>query len=203
MDAQLGKVLAALDANKLTDSTVIVFVADHGYHLGEHGLWAKTSCFELDARVPLIIVPPRTAHAGKTSDALVELVDLFPTVTELCALPAAAKLDGVSLAPVLTDPAKTIKPAALTQHPRPAYYDRTAKGVPDAMGYSIRTDKVRYTEWRDWETGKVLAAELYDHVGDPAETRNLIGSPPVPADLVDARVLLHKAVPPEVAPSRR
>ena len=80
--------------------------------------------------------------------------------------------------PLLLDPTKTVKPAALTQHPRPAYYDRTEKGVPDAMGYSIRTDKVRYTEWRNWTSGKVLAAELYDHVRDTAEARNLIESPP-------------------------
>src|SRR5262249_24729506 len=87
MDTQLGKVLAALDKHKLTDSTVIVFCSDHGYHIGEHGLWAKTSCFELDARVPLIIVPPRTTQAGKTADGLVELLDLFPTLTDPSRLP--------------------------------------------------------------------------------------------------------------------
>lgn len=203
MDAQLGKVLAALDAHKLTDSTVIVFCSDHGYHHGEQGLWGKTSCFELDARVPLLIVPPRTAHAGKTSDSLVELLDLFPTLIDLCALPNPPKLAGVSLLPVLQDPMKTVKAAALTQHPWPAYYDRTEKGIPDAMGYSIRTEKVRYTEWRDWKTGKLLAAELYEDVRDPAETRNVIDSPTDPVNLAAAKLLLRKAVPPDVPPSKR
>ncbi len=203
MDAQVGKVLAALEANKLAENTIIVFVGDHGYHLGEHGQWAKTSCFELDARVPLIIVPPKSAQAGKVAAGMVELVDLFPTLNELCGLPMAPKLDGVSLAPVLADPTKTAKPAAFTQHPRPAYFDRTKKGVPDAMGYSVRTDKVRYTEWRDWETGNVVGAELYDHTRDPAELTNAMGAPPDAAALANAKSALHKAFPPEVPPAKR
>ncbi|MCE9563871.1 MAG: sulfatase-like hydrolase/transferase [Planctomycetes bacterium] len=79
MDAQVGKVLKALDDHKLTDRTVIVFVSDHGYHIGEHGLWAKTSCFELDARVPHIVAAPKMHTAGKATPALEELVDLFPS----------------------------------------------------------------------------------------------------------------------------
>ncbi len=108
-----------------------------------------------------------------------------------------------SLRSVLDDPDKTVKPAAFTQHPRPAYYDRTATGLPDAMGYSIRTAKVRYTEWRDWESGRVLGAELYDHVGDPGETRNVIDAPPNASDLAEAKELLKKAVPPDVPPAKR
>jgi iduronate 2-sulfatase len=203
MDTQLGKVIAALDSHKLADSTIIVFCADHGYHLGEHGLWGKTSCFELDARVPLVIIPPGTRQAGKKTDSLVEMLDMFPTLVDLCGLPKLDGLEGTSLRPVLDDPAKTVKPAALTQHPRPAYYDRTKTGLPDAMGYSIRTAKVRYTEWRDWTTGKVLGAELYDHVGDPAETRNVIDAPPNANDLAEAKELLNKAVPPDVPPAKR
>src|SRR5436190_12508993 len=104
---------------------------------------------------------------------------------------------------MLTDPAKTVNPAALTQHPRPAYYDRTDKGVPDAMGYSVRTENVRYTEWRDWQTGKVLATELYEHTRDPAETRNVIETPASPADLAVAKEILKKAVPHDVPPAKR
>jgi iduronate 2-sulfatase len=197
LDAQVGKVLAALDKHGLADSTVIVFCGDHGYHLGEHGLWAKTSCFELDARVPLVIVPPKCQQAGAKTDALVELLDLYPTLVELCGLPAAGKIEGQSLRPVLDDPSASVKPAAFTQHPRPAYYDRTAKGVPDAMGYSVRTAHVRYTEWRDWETGKLLGRELYDHRTDPREMTNIAGvSPAVDgAALAEAAIILQKQFP--------
>lgn len=204
MDAQVGKVLAALDAHGLADSTLIVFLGDHGYHLGEHGQWGKTSCFELDARVPLIVVPPGGKHAGAATDALAELVDLFPTLTALCGLPTPDGLDGRSLVPILHEPATaTVKRAAFTQHPRPAYYDRTEKGRPDAMGYSVRTDQVRYTEWRDWETGQVIARELYDHRHDPHETRNTADTPADPAARDAAVTLLHAEFPPAIPPARR
>jgi iduronate 2-sulfatase len=203
MDEQVGKVLAALDALKLTDSTVIVFVADHGYHVGEHGLWGKTSNFERDAHVPLVIAPPRPAHAGKSTDALVELLDLFPTLADLCGLPTPPGLAGASLRPVLDNPAASVKPAALTQHPRPAYYDRTPSGVPEAMGYSVRTDRVRYTEWRAWATGAVVARELYDHARDPAEMTNVIDRPPDPAALEAAQAHLHRLARPGPPPAER
>jgi iduronate 2-sulfatase len=213
LDAQVGKVLAALDQHGLADRTIIVFCGDHGYHLGEHGLWAKTSCFELDARVPLVVVPPKHARAGSKSDALVELLDLYPTLVDLCGLPAVEGLEGKSLRPALDEPGSTIKTAAFTQHPRPAYYDRTEKGVPDAMGYSIRTPKARYTEWRDWQTGKLLGAELYDHASDPAEMTNLAASPaaeapaaktPATAALLSAaRQALHQQFPPDKVPAKR
>lgn len=195
MDSQLGKVLAALDRFGLTDSTLIVFLGDHGYHLGEHDLWAKTSCFELDARVPLIIAVPGEKNAGVKTSALAELVDLYPTLVDLCGLPSPPGLDGQSLRTVLENPRATVKSAALTQHPRPAYYDRTPAGVPDAMGYSVRTDKVRYTEWRDWKTGNVIARELYDHRSDPAELTNAIESPSDPAALTEAVQELRRRVP--------
>lgn len=201
MDAQVGKVLAALDELKLRDKTVVVFIADHGYHVGEHELWAKTSNFELDARVPLVVCHPRNVNAGKASSSLVELLDLFPTLNEICGLPLVKGLEGTSLRPILDDPKKQLKTAAFTQHPRPAYPDRTDKGVPDAMGYSVRTEKVRYTEWRDWESGKLLASELYDHTSDSGETRNLVDVAKDP--LVHARGLLHKQFPPNISPSKR
>jgi iduronate 2-sulfatase len=110
-----------------------------------------------------------------------------------------AGLAGVSLAPAVADPAKRVKEAAFTQHPRPAYFDRTEKGVPEAMGYSVRTAAVRYTEWRDWETGKVLAAELYG----PDERANRVADPPDARALEAARAALHKQFPPDTPPSRR
>jgi iduronate 2-sulfatase len=201
MDAQVGKVLKALDDNRLRDHTV--FVSDHGYHIGEHTLWGKTSCFEFDARVPLIVSTPEMKAAGKPSSALVELVDLFPTLNALCGLKPPEGLEGVSLVPVLNDPTKSAKAAAFTQHPRPAYADRTATGIPDAMGYSVRTAATRYTEWRDWTTGKVIGTEYYNHVSDPNETRNLTDLARTPPELKTAREALHAQFPPDVPPAKR
>jgi iduronate 2-sulfatase len=169
LDAQVGRVLDELNRLGLADRTVIVFWSDHGFHLGEQTLWAKTSNFELDARVPLIIATPQMKTAGQTTESLAELLDLYPTLNELCGLPAVPDLEGVSLVPVLNSPDREVRSAALTQHPRPAYYT----GAPQAMGYSIRSATHRYTEWRDWTSGKTVATELYDHRSDPLETRNL------------------------------
>lgn len=203
MDAQVGKVLAALDEHKLRDRTVVVFLSDHGYHIGEHGLWAKTSCFEFDARVPLIVSTPKVKNPGRGASDLAELLDLFPTLTDLCGLKTPAGLEGVSLAPVVRDGAKGAKAAAFTQHPRPAYFDRTPKGVPDAMGYSVALGRFRYTEWRDWGTGKVLGAEFYDHAGDPNELTNALDPTKDTDDVRAARAALHKQFPPDVPPAKR
>lgn len=200
MDAQVGRVLAALDELKLRESTVVVFVSDHGYHIGEHTLWAKTSCFEYDAHVPLIVAPPGGKAA--TTDSLAELVDLFPTLADLCGLKPPAEFDGTSLVPVLTDPKKSVKPAAFSQHPRPAYFDRTPSKTPEAMGYSVRTATHRYTEWRAWEDGKLIGAELYDHTADPIELNNVIGSADAAA-LKAARAELRKQFPADVPPCKR
>ena len=169
MDAQIGKVLAELDRLGLDDSTIITFASDHGFHLGEHALWAKTSCFEWDAGVPMIISVPNMKKKGRSTPALAELLDLYPTLAELADLPKPEHLEGHSLVSVLRDPAATVKSTAFTQHPRPAYY----KGAPEVMGYSMRTAVARYTEWRDWKTGKLVGRELYDHVRDPGENINI------------------------------
>src|SRR5262249_34082745 len=202
MDAQLGKVLRALADHGLSDRTVVVFVADHGYHVGEHTLWGKTSCFEFDARVPLIVAAPGKA-AGKATSSLTELLDLFPTLDELCGLKAPAGLEGESLVPVLTDPKQPGKAAAFTQHPRPAYFDRTASGVPEAMGYSVRTAAGRYTEWREWRTGRSLGEEWYDHARDPNELTNRAEAASGSAELAAARKALRSQFPPDVAPAKR
>lgn len=203
MDAQVGKVLAALDEHKLRDRTVIAFLSDHGYHIGEHGLWAKTSCFEFDARVPLVVSAPGMKQPGRGASDLAELLDLFPTLVDLCGLKAPNGAEGVSLAPVVRDGTKGTKTAAFTQHPRPAYFDRTPKGVPDAMGYSVALGRFRYTEWRDWETGKVLGTEFYDHKGDPNELTNALDPTEDTADVRAARAALHKQFPPNVPPAKR
>lgn len=196
LDAQLGKVLDALERSGVADRTIVVFVGDHGYHLGEHGLWGKTSNFEYDARVPFFLAVPGSVHAGRKTAALAELLDLFPTLAELCGLPRPAGLEGTSLAPVLRDPAAQVKPAAFTQHPRPAYYDREPDKRPKFMGYSVRTAAGRYTEWRDWPTGAVAAREFYEDADEPAETRNLVDDPRVAAARGAAEKLLRAQFPP-------
>jgi iduronate 2-sulfatase len=195
MDAQLGKVLDALDASGVADRTVITFVADHGYHIGEHTLWGKTSNFELDARVPFFISAPGMKSAGKRTASPTELLDLFPTLTALCHLPRPDGLEGISLVSLLDDPSLRLKPAAFTQHPRPAYYDREPGGQPSAMGVSVRTAGVRYTEWRDWKTGETIARELYDGTSDPNEMQNAVDSPTLAAAQSEAAALLRAQFP--------
>lgn len=190
LDAQLGKVLDELDRLELADHTIVVFWSDHGYHLGEHSLWAKTSTFELDARVPLLVAVPKLTAAGARTDSLAELLDLYPTLVDLCGLPMPPGLDGTSLVPVLKDPSQSVKAAALTQHPRPAYYDRTATKTPTVMGYSLRTPRFRYAEWRDWKSGATTARELYDQQSDADETRNLVNDPQLAGDVRRCAALL-------------
>lgn len=167
-DAQIGKLLAELDRLNLTSNTIIVLWSDHGFHLGEKGLWAKTTNYELDTRVPLIITAPGKGR-GVRSNELVELVDLYPTLADLGGLPVPGELEGTSLVPLLTKPDQSWKSAVFSQFPRPWQY----KGEPETMGYAIRTDRYRYVEWRNFKTDEVKATELYDHQNDPGEVNNI------------------------------
>lgn len=175
VDAQIGRVLDALRETGLDKNTVIVFWSDHGYHLGEHNLWSKTTNYELDTHVPLIIAAPGRKQVGTRIPKPVELLDIYPTVVALCGLPAPAGLEGVSLAGVLDQPSLVPKDRAISQFARPWFY----RGAPQAMGYSVRTDTHRYTEWRNFADGKVVARELYQYE-DPRkelEKKNLADSP--------------------------
>ena len=187
LDAQVGRVLDELDALKMRDNTIVVFWSDHGFHLGEQTLWAKTSNFELDAAVPMIFSAPEMQNRGTKTDSLAELIDMAPTLTELAGLPKLDGVEGVSLVPILEDPAATVKQAAYTQHPRPAYY----KDAPAVMGRSVRTARYRYTEWRDWETNNIVASELYDHEVDPLEMVNVVADP-ANADAIKASQRLYR-----------
>jgi iduronate 2-sulfatase len=191
-DAQVGRVLAALDASGVADRTIVVFLSDHGYQVGEHGLWGKTSNFEYDARVPLLIRNPVGSTQPGSTDSLAELIDLFPTLTELCGLPQPEGLEGSSLVPVLQNAEARVKAAAMTQHPRPAYYDRTPSGEPQLMGYSVRTASARYTEWRDWATGRTTSRELYLQSDEPAELRNVVDDPAAAGVLRECVELLSR-----------
>ena len=162
-DANVGTVLAGLDRLGLTDKTLIVFWGDHGWKLGEHGQWTKHSNFELDTRTPILVVDPGR-EGGRSTDRIVETVDIYPTLCDLAAVAKPSGLAGRSLVPLLDDPAAEADRTALSQYPR-----------GEAMGYSLRTDHYRYTEWRARKSGEVLESELYDHRADPDEDVNLAG----------------------------
>jgi len=166
LDANVGRLLDALDRLQLTDNTLIVFWSDHGYLLGQHGQWMKQSLFEGSARNPLIIAGPGVAKGG-ASGRTVELVDLYPTLADLCGLAEAPKnLAGRSLRPLLKNPNAKWDKAAITQVQRGA-------GQNTFMGYSVRDERWRYTEWDKGSRG----VELYDEANDPRETRNLANDP--------------------------
>ena len=185
LDAQVGRVLAALEASGLRERTLVVFWSDHGYHLGEQSLWAKTSVFELDARVPLLIAAPGQP-AGVVVETPVELLDLYPTLCELAAVKLPPGLEGRSLVPLLDGSQSAVaafaeaKPVAMTQHPRPAYLGPGEE--PTEMGRSVTDGRYRFTRWQkhnagDPAAGATLAVELYDHEADPGESRNLADDP--------------------------
>jgi len=171
IDAQVGKVLDELDRLGLRDRTVVLLYGDHGWHLGEQDLWGKITCFENAARAPLIVRSPGAKGNGRHSKALVEFVDMYPTLTELAELPRPDHLEGTSFAPLLDDPGRAWKSAAFSQHPRSGNWDLGGK----VMGFSIRTDRYRYTEWINRSDGKRVATELYDYRHDPQETVNIAG----------------------------
>ena len=176
-DAQFGRVLDALEELNIRDNTIVVIIGDNGFHLGEHDCWGKMTLFGWDARVPLIISAPSISSGGAKTAALSELIDLFPTLTEICGLPNPPKIDGTSLVPVLKDASASVKTAALTQHPRPAlYWGGGPQALPQVMGYALKTDRWSYHEWRDFKTGHVVSQELYDEQTDSLETVNLVGT---------------------------
>jgi iduronate 2-sulfatase len=183
-DAQFGRVLDALDELKLRDNTIVVIIGDNGFHLGEHDVWGKMTLFGWDARVPLIISAPGIGTGGAKTSAISELIDIFPTLTDLSALPNPPQLDGASLVPLLKDASASVKPAALTQHPRPAlYWGGGPQALPQVMGYGLTTDRWSYHEWRDFKTGHIVGQELYDQQADPLETVNLAGTVEAAAEI--------------------
>ncbi|MGB8167454.1 MAG: sulfatase-like hydrolase/transferase [Chthoniobacteraceae bacterium] len=169
-DAQIGKVLDALDQEGLADNTIIVLWGDHGWQLGDHGLWHKHTNFEIAARAPLLISVPKSKTAGKKCEATVEFVDVYPTLADLCGLPAPVGLTGASLKPFIENPAAPAKKVAISQYPR-----NSPEGP--VMGYSIRDSRWRATFWRERNGAKIVATELYDEQNDPTETVSLASKP--------------------------
>jgi iduronate 2-sulfatase len=163
-DALLGRVLQKLETLGLRESTIVVVLGDNGFHAGQHGLWGKSTLFEESARVPLLIVAPGVRQPGMATTALVELVDLYPTLVDLCGLPPVAGLDGKSLRPLLEDPKASVKDAAFT-------IKKVGAAWKALLGISARSDRYRYTLWPDG------SEELYDEASDPEELTNVARDP--------------------------
>ncbi len=159
VDAQIGRLLDGLEEYGLKENTIVLFTSDHGYHMGEHGHYKKMTLFENAARVPLIISVPGQKNKGKQTSSMAEMIDFYPTLSDLASLPKPAQVSGVSLAPVLDDISAAPRKNAITQM---------------ANGYSIRTSRYRYTEWLE---GGEKNKELYDHRKDPDEMKNLAEKP--------------------------
>lgn len=164
-DAQVGRVLAELDRLGLRENTIVVLWGDHGYKLGDYGLWCKHTNLELDTRVPLIVTAPGF-DKGTRCSALVEIVDVFPTLAKLTGGDIPPTCDGKSMEKLLTHPAEPFRDFALSQYPREL-----------TMGYSVRNSRWRYTEWIDTESMAVVARELYDHQTVQRPTENVASKP--------------------------
>lgn len=177
MDAQVGRLLTALERLQLVENTVVVFWSDNGYHVGELGLWKKQSLFENSARVPLIIAAPGQKTRGQASPRTVELLDLYPTLVDLCGLTPRHTLAGRSLRPLLDNPKGAWNKPAFTQVWRGNH-----------AGHSVRTERWRYTEWDDGRLG----SQLYDCLTDPGEAHNLASDPKYADTVSEMRVLIRK-----------
>lgn len=159
IDAQIGRIFDSLERNDLWDDTIVVLISDHGYQLGEHFMWGKVTLFETCARVPMVIHAPGMTRPGERTAALTELVDLYPTLAELCGIDAPGDLQGRSLVTNLADNQAAGKAATYTVVTR-----------RDQLGKAIRTQDWRYAKWPDGE-------ELYHLKEDPQEHRNLARDP--------------------------
>lgn len=164
MDAQVGRLLDALERLGLAENTIVTFTSDHGYHLYDHDLWQKRSLFERSARVPMIVRLPDMEHAGKSTEALAGLIDLYPTLADAAELKAPEYLDGASLVPVLDDPSTTVQDAMFTEQELPN----------QQFGYSVRTDRYRYAIWQSAKDRRIVGEVLFDMRNDPHERNNLV-----------------------------
>ncbi len=183
-DAQVGRVLRELDRLGLRDNTIVVLWGDHGWHLGEHGLWCKQTNYEHATAAPLIVSAP--GHpGGTTTDGLVEFVDIYPSLCELCRVGAPNNLDGISFVPLMEQPQKPWKRAAFSQFPR---------HIPqqgDGMGRTLVTDRYRFVEWTV-PASKFERLELYDHLNDPEENVNIADHADQAEVVAELHGLLHE-----------
>jgi iduronate 2-sulfatase len=183
VDAQVGRLLDAVDRLGLADSTLIVFWSDHGFLLGEHGQWMKQLLFDPSPRAPLIVYDPSAKGNGKVCNRTVEMVDLYPTVADFAGLDKPKNLEGYTLRPLLDAPESD-------QWNHPAYSQVTRKkSGKEIMGYSVHTERYRYTEWAAGKYG----VELYDHQADPGELHNLSKDPAQKANIQSLSEMLPAA----------
>ena len=173
LDAQLKIVLDALEASEQAENTIVIFTSDHGYHLGDHFLWGKVTLFDIGAKVPFLIRVPGLTKPGTQSDAMVELIDIFPTLADLTGLQPPAHLQGRSLRPLLGHP----------ERPGQKKYAYSVVSRGKELGYAIRNQRWRYGKWPDGE-------ELYNLSRDPDEKRNLANRPHVADRLRELRSIL-------------
>lgn len=189
MDAQVGRVIESLEKTGLAKNTIIVLWGDHGWHLGDHGMWCKHTNYEEAAHIPFMIVDPRATTGGGHSDALVESVDVYPTLCKLAGLPARTGLDGASFADVIKDPAAPTKDSIIHMFPR-----------GDRIGRAVRTARYRLVEWKvPGESRDSAILELYDYQTDPGENKNLAADKPEVVS--ELRAILDKQ--PEAKPQIR
>lgn len=193
VDAQIGRLLDALEEEGVAENTIIVLWSDHGYKLGNYRGWGKMTNYEIDTRVPLIISAPGMKSdsmptAGKKTNEMAELLDLFPTLCDLTGISTPDFIDGKSLVPLLKDPTSAVHDGAISQ-----YYRRN--NGDELMGYTIRTKTHRMVDWRSFSTGETVAQELYDHNSDPKEKNNLASADTSTQLLEELSELLQKTHP--------
>lgn len=174
-DRNVGVLLEALETADIADDTIVFFWGDHGWKLGDHTSWCKHTNFECDTRVPLIIRNPTMPKAQGTSEALIELIDVYPTLCELCALEPPQHLQGKSFAPILKNPSIAHRVYAYSSYPH-----TNSKTKQRVIGHSIRSTRFRYTEWWDQERDEVVARVATDMKADPGETTNILPSQTFP-----------------------
>lgn len=180
VDAQIGRLMEALEKEGLAENTIVILFGDHGFKIGEHAMWCKHTNYEIDTRVPFLIKTPWPSLKAESTTALVELLDLYPTLCDLTALPTPDQCEGSSLLPLLKDSQAPWTDLAYSQYPRHG-------GV---VGYSVKSPYARYTEWRSKKTNAIIAREYYDHQIDPNENLNRVGE----ADYASEIDSLSKAI---------
>jgi iduronate 2-sulfatase len=187
MDAQLGRVLDTFEELGLEKNTIVVLWGDHGWHLGDHGMWCKHTNYEQAARIPLIVVAPGVQSGGETS-ALVETVDLYPTVTELAGLPARDNLDGKSLVAVLQSPKTDLRDHVIHVYPR-----------GERLGRAVRTSRYRLVEWKKpGASAETAILELYDYEADPMELKNRAAERPEVVTELRKLLEMHPEAKPQI-----